>query len=188
MNLPPIVDLIAFVLWPLFFPTSVLNFLKALKTSKFSFKKYIQNFLLKSSIKSKKIFILTKRVWSQTSAWISSKGFFTLVVSFFGKLFLACYPSRHPSHDWFGWSIEGIHLTIFFLPYNFNPLKLRCSNLNYQIQDKSLTQDFMHFTISFWIFNKNILFLIIGTLVIKFTYWSLIERLWFLSYEYHKPF
>ena len=55
-----LLNLISYILWSLSSLTNALNFLKELNTLDFSFKKYTQLFLLKSSMKSKKNYFYQK--------------------------------------------------------------------------------------------------------------------------------
>jgi hypothetical protein len=57
---------------------------------------------------------------------------------------------------------EGNSFTIFLYANNFNLPKFTCPNLKFQSQDKSFKQVLRYLAKSVWIFNRNILLLVIG--------------------------
>jgi len=62
----------------------------------------------------------------QTSTCISSSGFLALEFDSFGKLIRNCFPSKHRSHNWSRWLIDGRPLTIFCFAIKLKLPKFKC--------------------------------------------------------------
>ena len=129
---PPLSVLNTFMCSPLWFSTSALKFWNFSKTSLLFLRKYIQVFLVKSSMNVKKYRLPANDgacIGPHKSEWIISKGVFALMLFPDGKLSLCCFPKMQPSHRLSGFSINGNPFTIPFLLNKFRPPKLRCPNL-----------------------------------------------------------
>ena len=120
------------MLYPLFFSTITLKYLKQFNTSDFLFRKHMQVFLLKSS----------------ESTYYVQLGKTSFVVF-----------AEDTTLTYFFWMINVRHIFDHLLASIFRLVKFRCPSLIYQRHSSLLVMAVKHFVASYWIFNRNILFL-----------------------------
>ena len=163
---PPLSDRRALMCLSVAFSTIILNFLNTSKASDFSFRKYTQVFLEKSSMKDMKYLLPLKDsgvIGPHMSVWINSRICLAWYYAFLGNEVFVCLPNTHSSQNFPSNSTSGSPCTIFFFANLLSPSWCRWPNQRCHMDAWSSILTCKHFSWMLLEFNLYIQFLPITT-------------------------